>query len=308
MQTELTRRTMLAGGVGLSAATGLAGAAASPAARPKYYHMSQSSINYQADVRSGKMDFFSFIDTCRALDLDGLDIHVGQLKSQTDRAYLKEVRRGCLNRGMPIASICVSTEFGRSAEAVPKEIEKARLAMEVGMFLGAPILRVFVGSPPSPDQREAAFRRGVDALRKTAEIGAELGMPVALQNHSGLTSTGDDMLRFQREVNHPNFTLLLDTGHFAGRGGPNGPKIPGTTYEDYYRSIEQVAPLTQFVRAKIYTMTPEGREQWIDYDRVFAILRKVKYNGFISMIYEGTEDKATAIPRGIRLLRSFVMS
>ena len=133
-------------------------------------------------------------------------------------------------------------------------------------------------------------------------------MPVALQNHSGLTSTGDDMLRFQREVNHPNFTLLLDTGHFAGRDGPNGPKIPGTTYDDYYHSIEQVAPLTQFVRAKIYDMTESGREKWIDYDRVFNILRKVHYNGFISMIYEGKEDKATVIPKGVRLLRSFVMS
>jgi hypothetical protein len=40
------------------------------------------------------MDIFSFMDTCRALDLDGLDIHVGQLKSQVDRAYLKDVRRG----------------------------------------------------------------------------------------------------------------------------------------------------------------------------------------------------------------------
>jgi L-ribulose-5-phosphate 3-epimerase len=106
-------------------------------------------------------------------------------------------------------------------------------------------------------------------------------MPVALQNHSGLTSTGDDMLRFRREVNHPNFT---------------------------YHSIEQVAPLTQFVRAKIYDIDENGREKWIDYDRVFNILRKVHYNGFISMIYEGREDKATVIPKGIRLLRSFVMS
>jgi sugar phosphate isomerase/epimerase len=108
------------------------------------------------------------------------------------------------------------------------------------MFLGAPILRTFVGSAPSPDKQEEAFRRGVEALRKAAEIGADLGMPVSLQNHSGLTSTGADMLRFHREVNHPNFTLLLDTGHFAGRNGPNGPKIPGTTYEDYYHSVEQV--------------------------------------------------------------------
>src|SRR5712675_1400906 len=227
MTSELSRRAMLAGSVGLAGAARLGGAPANPAGRPKYYHMSQSTINYQAEFNAGKMDIFSFMDTCRALDLDGLDIHVGQLKSQVDRAYLKDVRRGCLNRGMPMASICVTTEFGRSAEAIPKEVEKARVAMETGMFRGAPVLRALVGSPPSPDEREEAFRRAVEALRKTAEIGAELGMPVALQNHSGLTSTGDDMLRFHREVNHPNFTLLLDTGHFAGRKGPNGPTLPG---------------------------------------------------------------------------------
>ena len=101
MTTELTRRAMLAGSVALTSAASLAAAPANPAVRPKYFHMSQSSINYQAEFRDGKMDIYSFMDTCRTLDLDGLDIHVGQLKSQTDRAYLKDVRRGCLNRGMP---------------------------------------------------------------------------------------------------------------------------------------------------------------------------------------------------------------
>ena len=308
MSTEMTRRGLLAGGAGLAGAVSMPGAPANPVARPKYYHVSQSSINYQAEFNTGKMDMFRFLDTCRSLDLDGVDIHVGQLKSQTDRAYLKQVRRGCLDRGLPIASICVSTEYGRSADAIPRELEKARTAIEAGMFLGAPILRTFVGSPPSPDKQEEAFRRGVDALRKTAEIGADLGMTVSLQNHSGLTSTGADMLRFYKEVNHPNFTLLLDTGHFAGRNGPNGPKIPGTTYEDYYHSIEQVAPLTQFVRTKIYDLDENGREKWIDYDRVFNILAKAKFNGFISMIYEGKEDKFTVIPKAIRFLRSFVMT
>src|ERR1035437_9362400 len=246
MPTELTRRAMLASSVGLTGAAGLAGAPANPAARLKYYHTSQSTVNYGSQFSDGKMDIFSFLDTCRAMDLDGVDIHVQNLKG-VDRAYLKDVRRQCLNRGLQISSICVSTDFGPSAEAVPKELEKARAAIEVGMFLGAPILRAFVGAAPSPDNREEAFRRGVEALRKTSEIGAELGMPVALQNHSGLTSTGDDMLRFYREVNHPNFTLLLDTGHFAGRDGPTGPRIPGLTYDDFYPSIEQVASLAQFV-------------------------------------------------------------
>ena len=302
-QSGLTRRGVLAGAAVLSGAAQSGAAAAEPVLK-KYYNVSCLTLSYGRMFSSGKMDIFSFLDGCRAMDLDGVDLHLQNLKN-LERGHLKEVRRRCLNLGLIISSACVTTEFGHSAEAIPKEIEKARQAMEVGMFLGAPILRVFVGSAPSESAREEAFRRGVDALRKCSEIGADLGMPVALQNHSGLTSTGDDMLRFYREVNHPNFTLLLDTGHFAGRDGPNGPKIAGLTYDDYYHSIEQVAPLTQFVRAKLYNLDASGREKWIDYDRVFGILRKVRYNGFISLVYEGQEDALAAIPRGARFLRSF---
>ena len=263
------------------------------------------TLSFQNQFRAGKMDMFGFIGQCRALNLDGIDPHMNNLGG-TSRDHLKRIRREALNSGLTIASMCVSTEFGRSAEAVPKEIEKARQAIEVGMFLGAPVLRVFVGSPPSPDKTEEAFQRGVDALRKCAEIGAEAGMPVALQNHSGLTSTGDDMLRFHKEVNHPNFTLLLDTGHFTGRDGPNGPKRAGHTYEHYYHSIEQVAPLAEFVRTKLYELDDRCRGRNIDYNRVFNILRGVHFNGFVSLVYEGKEDEMAAIPRGARFLRSFV--
>ena len=248
------------------------------------------------------MDIFSFLTTCRALDLDGADIHVGSLKNTT-RPHLKEVRRKALDDGLSISCLGVSTEFGRSAEAIPKEIDKAREAIDVGMFLGAPVLRVFVGSAPSPDKAKEAFQRGVEALRKTAELGAEAGMLVALQNHSGLTSTGDDMLAFHKAVDHPNFTLLLDTGHFAGRDGPNGPKIAGKTYADYYHSLEQVAPLTQFVRVKFYEPDATGREKYIDYRRVMNILRAVHYNGFLGIVYEGAENDVDAIPRCARFMR-----
>jgi len=263
------------------------------------------TLSFQNQFRTGKMDMFKFIQQCRALNFDGIDPHMNSLGG-TGKDYLKKVRRSALDSGLAIASMCVSTEFGRDAAAVPAQIEKARGAIEAGMFLGAPILRVFVGSAPSPDKTEEAFQRGADALRKCAEIGAEAGMPVALQNHSGLTSTGDDMLKFLKTVNHPNFTLLLDTGHFTGRDGPNGPKLPGHTYDHYYRSIEQVAPLTQSVRTKLYLLDDKGVEKFINYNRVFNILRGVHYNGFVSLVYEGKEDEMTAIPRGTRFLRSFV--
>jgi len=263
------------------------------------------TLSFQNQFKQGKMDIFKFIQQCRALNFDGIDPHMNNLGG-TEKDHLKKVRRLALDSGLSIASMCVSTEFGRDAAAVPAQIEKAREAMEVGMMLGAPVLRVFVGSPPSPDKTEEAFQRGADALRKCAEYGAEMGMPVALQNHSGLTSTGDDMLKFYKTVNHPNFTLLLDTGHFTGREGPNGPKLAGHTYDHYYRSIEQVATLTQFVRAKLYQLDDQGVEKFIDYKRVFNILRSVHYNGFVSLVYEGKEDEMTAMPRGTRFLRSHV--
>jgi len=251
------------------------------------------------------MDLPKFITTARGLGFDGCDLHMQHLKS-FDRIYLKQLRRVLLDNGMSVPSFPVSTEFGLYPERISAEIEKCRVGMETGLFLGAPLARVFVGSTPKDGNPEDAFQRGAAALRRCAEIGADMGMVVALQNHSGLTSTGDDMLRFYKTVNHPNFALVLDTGHFTGRTGPNGPKQEGHTYENYYRSLQQVAPLAPFVRVKVYEANEQGEEKHIDYKRVFEILRGVHYNGFCSMVYEGQEDELTAIPRAARYLRKMV--
>jgi len=263
------------------------------------------SLSYNNQFRAGKMDLPKFITAARALDFDGVDLHMQHLKS-FDRIYLKQLRRTLLDNGMSVPSFPVSTEFGMYPERVSAEIEKCRVGMETRLFLGAPLARLFVGSAPKGGDPEEAFKRGVDALRRCAEIGAEIGMVAALQNHSGLTSTGDDMLRFHKEVNHPNFALVLDTGHFTGRSGPNGPKHDGHTYDNYYRSLQQVAPLAPFVRVKSYEPDAQGSEIHIDYKRVFDILRGVHYNGFCSMVYEGKEDELTAIPRAARYLRKMV--
>lgn len=263
------------------------------------------SLSYQNQFRAGKMDLPKFITTARALGFDGVDLHMQHMRG-FDRIYLKQLRRMLLDNGMSVPSFPVSTEFGMYPERIPAEIEKCRVGMEAGLYLGAPLVRVFVGSAPKDGSAEDAFQRGVDALRRCAEIGADLGMVVALQNHSGLTSTGDDMLRFHKAVNHPNFALVLDTGHFTGREGPNGPKMAGHTYENYYQSLRQVAPLAPFVRVKVYEAGPDGAERYIDYKKVHEILTGVHYNGFCSMVYEGKEDELTAIPRAAKFLRKMV--
>jgi sugar phosphate isomerase/epimerase len=61
------------------------------------------------------------------------------------------------------------------------------------------------------------------------------------------------------------------------------------------------------VRAKIYRIQT-GEEAWLDYPRIFEILRGVDYNGWVSVVYEGqaVEAEETAVPRAVDYLRRFV--
>ena len=66
----------------------------------------------------------------------------------------------------------------------------------------------------------------------------------------------------------------------------------------------ETAPLAVHVRCKIYRIT-SGREEWLDYPRIFKILRGVKYNGWLSIVYEGqdVEEEETAVPKAVAYLR-----
>src|SRR5207237_5343347 len=118
-------------------------------------------------------------------------------------------------------------------------------------------------------------------------------------------ATGEDVVQLLQEVNHPWCTHMLDTGQYLGSLGASGARPDDPQKHDVYKSIERTAPLAVYVRAKLYRIR-SGKEEWLDYDRIFAILRKVKYNGFVCLVYEGWSDldAGQAVPSGAKFLRS----
>ena len=171
---SLSRRQVLA------SAAGLALGRMAKAAGRKHFPISCGSWSYSEQFTSGKMDIFAFLDVCHKMKLDGVDINVQRCLKSTRPDYLKQVRGRGKEMALTISLALVSTEFGRSAEGVAKESATARSATKIGVALGAPVLRVMAGSPPSPDKREEVFRRMPDALRQASECGASLGILVAL--------------------------------------------------------------------------------------------------------------------------------
>lgn len=274
--------------------------------------LSNFSLSYAALFQRGEVDVFRFLALSRELGVEGASFHVGDVGG-TSPEQLKRVRRALLDHGLSISLLAVSTDFGRADQEIEMELQKARDAVQAAVLLGAPLLRIFAGSPPLESGRERAFERAVQAVRRLCVEAAESGVPIGLQNHdhAALTRTGAEVLRFVKAVDHPNLTFVLDTGQFAGSRGASGEAPPDLLHADFMESIRETASLARHVRFKFYAPRADGSEPWIDYPRVLDILRGVHYQGFLDIVYEPQsnravppEDARTAIPRVVAFLRS----
>jgi sugar phosphate isomerase/epimerase len=248
------------------------------------------SLSFKPEFDAGQLDDLRFIDLCAQLDLDGVHFNVASLRS-LERGHLRQVKRACVERGLGIACLGVSNDFGRPPEEQEAVHRRVRRGIEAARFLGAPVLRLFAGSVGAGRSREAVWGRAVAGLRRAAEEAERAGV-VGLQNHDhgNVAATGEDVARLLREVGHPWCQHVLDTGQYLGSPGASGatPEDPGRY--DAYRSIARTAPLAVRVRAKLYRLR-SGKEEWLDDDRIFKALREARYNGFVSLVYEGWQDR-----------------
>jgi sugar phosphate isomerase/epimerase len=112
---------------------------------------------------------------------------------------------------------------------------------------------------------------------------------LALENHWGLTNTPEGQLRILKAVNSPWLGALMDTGNFL---------------ENPYDRLALIAPKTVFVQAKTYDGGGEFYTLDLDYKRIAKILRDAGYTGYVALEMEGKEAAATAVPKGLALLRA----
>src|SRR3954447_25744133 len=253
---------------------------------PTTMKLSNYSLNYSRPIASGASTIEDFLGICRELGLEGASLH-GRDLPDLRPATLAKIRRALLDQGLSLAMFTVSTNFGVPADRQAGELAKAREAIAAAAFLGAPLLRVFAGSSAEAD-RAAGWARAVAAVRRVCVEAAEAGLPVGLQNHNhgALCATGADVVRFVKEVAHPNLTVVLDCGQFLGSQGASGAAAANAGAEELYESIRQTASLARHVRVKFYNPRPDGSEPFIDYPRVLDILRGVHYPGFLDIVYE----------------------
>jgi L-ribulose-5-phosphate 3-epimerase len=188
-----------------------------------------------------------------------------------------------------------------------KNVLHTKHCLELANALGASSIRVNAGwwrregewgglvetrgwaTPWEGSAEDEGFQWAIDGLGACVEEAERQGVMMLLENHWGLTTTADGMLRILEGVNSPWLRAILDTGNFYFA-------------EDMYAEMEKIAPWVDLLHAKTY---PGGGKVFtipVDYPRVFGILERAGFRGYVTIEMEGHEAAETAVPRSVTLL------
>jgi sugar phosphate isomerase/epimerase len=305
----MTRRGALkAGGLALAAPLGAPFSARQPGARPSAPRIKIAVSTYSYwHLREPKYPVEHVIEDAARLGFDGVEILHRQMTDESP-AYINRLKQTAFRLGLALPMLSIHQDFiSDKAEERQEAVEHTIRCIDLATRLGIPSIRLNSGrwntiasfddlmkvkgdEPPIKGHTdEDAFRWCIDGIRACLPAAERAGVLLALENHWGLTTRTDHLLRIYKDVNSPWLGINLDTGNFPG---------------DPYPEIEKLAPHASIVQAKTYYGGGEWYTLDLDYRRIASMLRKAKFTGWVSLEMEGKENPATAVPKSLEVLRS----
>ncbi|MGN6136544.1 MAG: sugar phosphate isomerase/epimerase family protein [Aureliella sp.] len=271
-----------------------------PFERPKPGQMrlslaAYSMRKYLADSKQAKksMDLFDFVDYCFQLGLPGAELTSYYFPEDVDDDYILKLKRHCHLRGVTVSGGAIRNDFCQLDTAkIEKDIEHTQLWTDRYALLGAPAIRIFAGTQPQGQSWETTIDRCVAGCQRVSKYAEKKGVWMALENHGGVTAKAEGLLEIVRRVDSPMFGVNFDCGNFRSTSDP-------------YQELEAIAPYAVNAQLKV-DISPNGKREDTDLERVLKILRDAGYSGWVALEYEAAEEPKEAIPRHIEKLQKLL--
>jgi L-ribulose-5-phosphate 3-epimerase len=305
----VTRRDLLkVSGAALAAPlTGTAASAQTGAApAPARIKIAVSTYSYW-HFRTPKYPVEQVIEDAARIGFDGVEILHRQMTDETP-AYINNLKQAAFRNGLALPMLSIHQDFiSDKPEERREAVTHTIRCIELASRLGIPSIRLNSGrwntiasfddlmkvkgdEPPIKGLTdEDAFRWCIEGIHACLPTAEREGVLLALENHWGLTTKTENLLRIYKSVASPWLGINLDTGNFPG---------------DPYPEIEKLAPHASIVQAKTYYGGGEWYTLDLDYRRIATTLRNAKFKGWVSLEMEGKENPSTAVPKSFEVLRT----
>ena len=244
-------------------------------------------------LAGAKMTLDDFIHYCAELNLDGCEPTAYFFPRDVTHEYLMHLKGLTFRLGLDISGTAIGNDFGvAEGDSREKQLAYTRRWIDYAAVMGAPVIRIFAGHIPKGDGEEATIERCVTAIDECLDYAAAKGVYLALENHGGITSTAEQMLKIVHGVKpSPWFGVNFDSGNF---------RTP-----DPYGDLEKIAPYAVNAQIKV-NVFPNGNKQPADLARVIKILKAANYRGYVVLEYEAREEPRQVIPGYVKQLRELI--
>jgi sugar phosphate isomerase/epimerase len=269
--------------------------------RPSHMKLSVAAYSYRdylTGKKNPKLDLFEFVNLAADMALDGVEPTSYYFPPDVTFDYLNRLKLHAFSLGLDISGTAVGNNFCLPPGAKRDEqITLVQRWIDRAAELDAPVIRIFAGNVSKGTSEEQAVAWAIEGINAVLPYAAKKGIVLALENHGGITSTPEQIMKLVNAIDSPNFGVNLDTGNFHG--------------SDPYAEIAQLAPYAMNVQVKTEikrggSRPNGGRVEEADLSRIVGILREARYSGYVVLEYEAGEDPLKAIPGHIKTLRQLI--
>ena len=256
------------------------------------------SVSYAGLWGQHRLDLPAFIQRAADLGYPAVELmakrpHLSPL--DWDDSSLLDLKQQAAGLSVEIASLGAYTDFTMRAAAEVPQLEMqygyVKSVARMARILGARIVRVFTGYTTDEQSYAPDWQRCVEAVRTCAQLAADEGVMLGVQNHHDTAVSCEAYVEFLDDVNHPNCRAMFDPWSPALHGEDLyhwahflAPRMVQTTLADYVKlkrfkylsGLVNYLPLPEMVRA-----VPLG-EGFIDLSGFFRGLGEGGFSGYVA--------------------------
>lgn len=279
-----------------------------------------STYSFGKYIKDQDFGIFGAIDFAAENGFDGIEIVDGMHENCADFELAKKVRDYCKEKNLEVASFCTGADFlYGSGGDLDAEIQRVCRIVDLAEAYGAKVFRhdVAYGCGENEEYRlySNAIPRMAKACLEISKYAEKKGIVTTTENHGFYSQDCARVSSLISAVGYKNFGALVDIGNFmCADEEPTlsvsvmAPYCKMVHAKDFYwKSGSEIAPGNGWfkTRANNYLKGAIIGHGNAHAAQSLGILKKSGYDGYISVEFEGAEDKLYGIKEGLENVKRF---
>lgn len=280
-----------------------------------------SSYSFGEYINANKLGLYGLIEKVSEMGFDGIEFSEGSWSNGLDQNVAYKIKEHAAKNNLEVVSYCVGADFiNGSGGCLKDEIIRLHKQVEFAAAMGVKNMRHDVSGGFRGRKHNIGYDDALPLLsegcREVTKYAEQLNIGTMTENHGFFSQDSERVEKLINATGHPNFGALVDIGNFM------------CVDEDPPEAVGVIAPYAKHVHAKDFhfksgsEMNPGdgwfmsracnflrgsiiGHGDAKVYQSI-QVLRRFGYDGYLSIEFEGMEDKLVGIQLGLNNLKRFI--